>query len=194
MKNLLSARIKEATAANHQLLEKEMMPFLKGMRNEADYGALLAKFYGFISPLEKLSHPFIGEEILPDLTDRRSADFLVHDLQVLNIAVEKLPVAQELPVIDSPYKAFGAMYVLEGSTLGGQIIAKMIENQTGINSGLCYFKSYGEQTRQMWVNFLEALNSAIPEIKNQETIDAANATFAGFKAWLHQPNPVLLNR
>ena len=67
------------------------------------------------------------------------------------------PVARmsELPSIRSHQHALGALYVIEGSTLGGKIISKMISHQIPSTDGhgLTFFNSYGDDTITMWERF-----------------------------------------
>jgi heme oxygenase len=43
---------------------------------------------------------------------------------------------------------------LEGSTLGGQVIAKLLRQSSLINPPLTFFAGYGDQTDQMWNEFI----------------------------------------
>jgi len=60
-----------------------------------------------------------------------------------------------LPEIKNTAQAFGALYVIEGSTLGGQIIKKMVQKQLCMegNNGLSFFDGYREATSDMWQVF-----------------------------------------
>jgi heme oxygenase len=50
----------------------------------------------------------------------------------------------------------GMLYVIEGSTLGGQLISKHLVNYQGITSetGGCFFGGYGENTTALWTDFI----------------------------------------
>ena len=69
-----------------------------------------------------------------------------------------------LPTLAS---AWGALYVMEGSTLGGQHILRALETselarREGLTrvSGLAYFTGYANRTGEMWRGFLSALGEA----------------------------------
>jgi heme oxygenase len=51
---------------------------------------------------------------------------LLDDLQALGCtpSLERLPMCAQLPVIDSSAACLGVLYVLEGATLGGQILRR----------------------------------------------------------------------
>ena len=75
------------------------------------------------------------------------------------------------------------MYVVEGSTLGGQYIAKHVERRFGFRggSGNAYFRGYGERTGSMWRSFKDDL-IALPEEDTDRVIAAARAMFGVFAA------------
>jgi len=92
----------------------------------------------------------------------------------------------ELPAIRSHAEALGAMYVMEGSTMGGKIIARMIEGQAGISgpSGFSFFNGYGEETGRMWEEFKVFLNRPLDEMEKLNMILTANRTFITFYNWI----------
>ena len=104
-----------------------------------------------------------------------------------------IEICCDLPMIDSTDRALGALYVLEGSTLGGRIIADMIARRLGLLTSLEFFDSYGDETQNMWRSFKDFLNK--PRTAEQQTkiIDAAKDTFITFKNWIgkHELQPQL---
>jgi heme oxygenase len=79
------------------------------------------------------------------------------------------------------------MYVLEGSTLGGVHLSKMIRDRVNLDSrkGLKFFNGYGEQTLSRWEAFKASVNSAAYDNKFEErVVDTANETFIKFKLWI----------
>ncbi|MBA2709832.1 MAG: biliverdin-producing heme oxygenase [Tatlockia sp.] len=80
----------------------------------------------------------------------------------------------------------GYLYVIEGATLGGQIIIKMIETQLQLtkNLGGRFFYGYGDKTKVMWDKFCINLNE-IDSIEQQNIIiTSANDTFKKLHKWL----------
>ncbi|TXD71199.1 biliverdin-producing heme oxygenase, partial [Mitsuaria sp. TWR114] len=51
--------------------------------------------------------------------------------------------------------AFGSLYVLEGSALGGQVLTPMLLARHGLTPerGAAYFHGFGERTGAMWREF-----------------------------------------
>lgn len=56
-------------------------------------------------------------------------------------------------------EALGALYVLEGATLGGQVIIKRLKkNEPFSTLPLAYYNVYADHTGVMWTQFLENIN------------------------------------
>ena len=79
----------------------------------------------------------------------------------------------------------GAMYVIEGSTLGGQYIARHVEGVLGLRMGLgySYFKGYNELTGVMWRDFMAVLE-AVPSDHSAILVPAAKIVFKDFTEWM----------
>lgn len=184
---MFTDEIKEATLQNHQQTERVLVDKLKNMRSVQHYIDLLNLFYGYFGGLEKCIERYVNASNLADYNSRRKTLALAADIRALGGTVPPLATDDKLPEIDNYLKAFGALYVIEGSTLGGSIISKMVKQHLGIQdgAGLSFFNSYGGQTGQMWANFKKILNEVATTKKDEQIITAAaNHTFAGFKTWL----------
>ena len=176
---MLSDKIKEATKTAHQQLEVLVVKRLKAIRNNADYANLLKHFYAYFSKVEQAIAPFISAEVLPDYPSRRNTLYLKKDIEALGATTDELPIAQA-PAVADTVSALGALYVMEGSIMGGRIIVQMLE-KAGITTGVSFFSGYGEATGQMWQRFTEVLNRHAPTEEDQvRAIAAANATFTQF--------------
>lgn len=175
---MLSSTIKEATKAAHQQLEAVVVKRLKATRNNAGYADLLKHFYAYFSKVEQAIAPYITPEVLPDYKSRRNSTYIKRDIETLGFDTNSLPHAQA-PAITNTAEAMGALYVMEGSIMGGKIIVQMLA-KAGITQGVSFFSGYGEDTGKMWTAFIEALNktgAANPEAATA----AANATFSQFE-------------
>ncbi|MFB9329126.1 biliverdin-producing heme oxygenase [Paenibacillus aurantiacus] len=161
-------QLREHTATFHKQIEQN--PYAKGIMDQSltidGYQAYLSKFYGFIEPIEReiASRPEWSEyEFRFD--DRTKADLIASDLRELGLSeteLAALPRCAELPDVSDFEGALGYMYVLEGSTLGGQVImrqfAKFLPVSADTNGK--YFSSYGDDVRARWGEFRELLESA----------------------------------
>lgn len=176
---MLHQEIKAATKVAHQQLEKVVVLRLKDIRTEADYAEFLKHFYAYFHAVEQAVSPFIKADVLPDHTDRRNSVYLKQDIEALNGSIGELPVAVA-PVIRTTAEAFGALYVLEGSIMGGPYIVQMLQKY-GMDKGFSFFSGYGEATAAMWGAFTTALNAvATTDEQREAAIAKAGETFSRF--------------
>lgn len=179
-------KVRTATNALHQSLDNSLIPYIHSIRSKEDYAALLLKFYGFFTPVYDSIDAFIQVDDLPDYPHRRKPGWILSDLKDLEVDYS-VQLCEQVPYINNNAAAFGALYVLEGSTLGGMIIRKMIAEKLHINKGLSFFSGYGKQTRERWDVFIRSLNDIDNHnISDEMVIQAAVATFTLFKQWLQQ--------
>ncbi|MBH3413787.1 biliverdin-producing heme oxygenase [Pseudomonas putida] len=172
--------LREGTRDCHKSLEARL-PFFSPSFDSADYRRLLQAYYGFHLPLEHCLSDYQGRE-------RHKAPTLVRDLLALGLSeadIGALPLCQALPAIRDEASALGVMYVLEGSTLGGQVLKRAMAERLGIghDSGAAFLDVYGERTGSYWRSFLERLDRA-PAAEQAVTVQAAIDTFTRFEAWL----------
>jgi heme oxygenase len=186
--NLLE-QLKSETLSNHQQLEKHLIVKLKGMQNPDDYIRILQIFYAYFGALEDQINQFIGVDQLQDYAERRKTESIKNDILALNGIVPEKAAPGDLPEIGNLLQAFGALYVIEGSTLGGQVISKMISKQLALddNAGISFFKSYGEHTMPMWGKFKAVLEHHASSQHAADVItEAANETFGKFRLWMEK--------
>lgn len=175
----LSTVIKEATKGGHQDTEKKVVTRIKQIKTEEDYLDLLKCFYTYFAAVERAIAPYITATILPDHQDRRNSSYIKVDIRTLGSDTEALPLAIA-PTINNALQAMGALYVLEGSIMGGPYIVQMLK-KLGISRGFSFFSGYGEHSGAMWQSFTEALNG-LPktELDTVMAVDAAIETFQKF--------------
>lgn len=181
--------IKEVTQTQHQQLEKALVAKMKAIRSMQGYVDLLKMFYGYFGGLEQQINRYINSSYLHDYDQRRKTNAMADDIIALQDSVPVTASGNDLPAINNSLQAFGALYVIEGSTLGGSIISKMMQQHLQFNGqkGLSFFNGYGEQTHQMWTGFKTALNAAVKNADDAKVVtQAANDTFAGFKNWMEK--------
>lgn len=176
---MLSTNIKDATKEAHQQLEKKVVLKMKAIRSNTDYADVLKHFYAYFSEVEKAIQPFITADILPDYAERRNSAYLKADIEELGSSVAELPEAKA-PQISNTAEALGALYVMEGSIMGGPIIVQMLAKY-GVDKGISFFSGYGEATGQMWGKFVSVMNAqAATEEQQEQTIRLADETFSRF--------------
>ena len=93
----------------------------------------------------------------------------------------------------NPVSLLGYLYVLHGSTLGGQVLrapaARAFELQDG--RGLAYLSGHEKATRAQWKLFAERMNNALEEPALQEpVVEAAREAFEGVEHLIRQLHPI----
>ncbi len=160
-----------------------MMPLLRGATDAKPYAQLLQGMHRFLAPLETQAHQKMAASSLSDLENRRSTEWMAEDLKALGQEAVSAGKA-EVPQVSSEAEAWGALYLLEGSTLGGQMITKILQKQLPeVAQKLAYFGGYGAKTGSMWKAFkqqLDAWGEAHPG-QNDATIGFARTAFSDFK-------------
>lgn len=185
---MLHPYLRSKTDDEHQQLEKLVGTLLKEVRSEETYSRLLIRMADYLIPLEKtvLQQPIAS--LIPDITDRQRSGQLLEDIHRFEPDWQPCH-AVRIPPISSSYQALGALYVLEGSTMGGPIIARMVRQQTGLTRGLSYFESYGDERKKKWNRFREYLElPALYQYKDAIS-NTAILSFRYYKNWLEAANP-----
>ncbi len=184
--------LKTKTAASHRSVEASplMQPIATRSLNLENYTRILRKFYGFFQPLESSIHQLPElEYYLPDLATRRKAGSILQDLRAINqenIALATIPLCPDIPRITDVSAGLGALYVLEGSTLGGKVISKIVYETLGYTpeNGIAFFNGYGTQTGPKWKAFQEALvRFASTTAQEEAIVKAAIHTFQKLEIW-----------
>ena len=174
--SLLDA-IREATADAHAALERRLPP---GGWTRAQYAAFLRATLSVVDIVEPRVRQW-----LPDVHGGAvpGGARLRHDLAALGEPDAVAPVP-DLPVIDTIAAAFGAAYVLQGSMLGGAIIARTLQLNSQIpGDSFTYLQPPGVSIGPVWRAFalrLDAFGGAASAAEHRAAIDAAQLTFAGF--------------
>ncbi len=107
------------------------------------------------------------------------AALIERDLEALGVAPTVTSDAWiDLDFLTTPSAAWGSLYVLEGSTLGGQVISKALRQTPWAPvDGLTYFNPYGRRIGEMWASFRMALEAAAPGLDPGLVCEGARATF-----------------
>jgi len=174
---MISVFLKEQTKQQHDDTEAKLQSqkiFDKSYTLD-DYKKLLIHNYKLISRYE----PQVQEQLkgYPELKlDLRSkVDALKVDLNNLNIETQSEALTQNL---ENEAEAFGALYVMEGSTLGGNVIAKQLKrNPEFENIEFNYFGVYGENTGPFWQEFKSIIDEKITEEQYDDCVTGAKKAY-----------------
>ena len=146
----------------------------------ARYGSLLAAFASVHATLDdEVWGQICAAGSVDTLTDldfasRRKLPNLSVDLASLDI-----PAGRRLPYpLRSLNAALGALYVCEGATLGGRIIAPHVLQVLGPDTPVAFFTSYGTDVPRMWSTCRRAFDELLdtPSAARQAA-DAATDVF-----------------
>ena len=101
-----------------------------------------------------------------------------------------LPPPIQIPTFSNRAEKLGGLYVLEGSTLGGQVIHQKLMAHFGesIKPALSFFTPYCDAARSHWQSFCLGLERELnTEEALQSAASAALATFEMFAKGLNAP-------
>jgi heme oxygenase len=176
--------LKLETAACHERLESSI-PLMQPDLTEQLYRSVLLRYYCFVHGWESWGATNVPQELRPLFLQRQRSHLLAVDLLHFN---EQPPSPKAVfPGVKGPGKAdfLGAMYVIEGSTLGGQYIARHVEETLGLAPGIgdSYFRGYGDRTGSMWREFQKVLEE-VHEEEADVVIAAAKKMFSTFGEWM----------
>lgn len=179
-------QLRESTAKTHERVEGRLRIFSPEF-NVPEYVHLLGAFYGFWQPLEKQLQRIDGlKEPGLELPNRLKAHLLEADLLFFGVDVPALPRCQNLPPLVTTASAFGCLYVLEGSTLGAQFIAKYLRErlQIGQDNGGSFFNAYGPDVGKRWSSFKAFVVTRAETESHEEIVKGACDTFDALDDWL----------
>ncbi len=186
---MLTDVLKEQTRKTHDAAESNF-DFKAITQSRELYITALKSMFGFYKPIEKilLEYELFFTPLGINLRERLKTPLIRRDLNYFGVSekeMEEIPFCENLPDVSDFYRAMGCLYVLEGSTLGGQIIAKELV-KSGLSKdgeGKAYYDPYETRTMPMFLQLKEALNK-LPDDKESVVLEAAQETFKTFGSWL----------
>lgn len=188
--------LRTGTGLLHVALEKRL-PFFCASLDADWYRRLLEAYYGFYAPMESTLY---NSGLIPDGFDcvlRAKTPTLVCDLHALGLdapAINALPRCTHLPDLDTAAACLGVLYVLEGATLGGQVLRRemALRLDVGADNGGAFLNVYGAETGRRWKDFLDYLGRLpLDALAKQHAVNAARSTFSGFEQWLDSQEVLL---
>ena len=183
---MIANLLRTETAENHAALESLM--FVNEIMNNTlsieNYKKLLTINYIIHQKLENKLANMLDNDLADrlDMKNRLKLAALEKDLAYWQIDSLTLPALNfELFVPEkNNTEVLGALYVLEGATLGGNVIKKHIlanPNFSNHEGGLNYYGVYGEELGSKWKNFVTILNESVISADYERCVRSANETF-----------------
>jgi heme oxygenase len=177
-------QLRRETLPDHDAVERSV-PLMDEELSADTYLSYLLKLHGIIAAWEESAASNAPSWIQPLLAVRRRRQLLMLDLAWFgaDASGEARPA---LPEMRDAASLLGAMYVIEGSTLGGQLIGRHVERVLGLTAGEgnAYFRGHNERTGQLWKEFCDALRTKVPDHETDTVIAAAKAMFEVFGSWM----------
>jgi heme oxygenase len=173
--------LRTATRDHHQRVDHLMD--LARMQEPGHYARVLQILDAFLAGWEPAVLAALPARWHGWLRARSRRAFLRRDMQDLGVAA--LPPVNFAPLRDAA-AAWGAIYVMEGSALGGQLISRTLA-RAGLDAahGAAYFHGWGEATGAMWREVRELLASGLQAQQAlAHACEAARQTFDGLSLLL----------
>jgi heme oxygenase len=155
--------LRAETATHHDKLESGLRIEDRLCGSETR-GPLIAGYFAFHRESEAALGPH-----LRDITDLAFAS-RVHARQIKNPRRGTLLGNPVFPEIATRAEALGALYVLEGSSLGAKKILKTLRSRGVSTDDLHFLNPYGKDAGAYWRTFLEVLERETAH--NQSTMNA----------------------
>ena len=197
----LRDRLKIATRELHGVLDSDSLSatVMSPDVSPQGYQRFLERTYGFVAPLERqlAGEPLASEQSACGLTLSNRERLLRADFHALGLSdsqIDRLPLMSALPEMTRRGHALGMRYVIDGSTMGGLVIAQHVGKRLGITptNGGSFLLPGGDPRGvvQSFHRFVAVLDG-FPRspLDEQDALDAAVATFQAIGKWFSLATP-----
>ena len=169
---LVSDLLKENTAKYHDEIEGKLAPkkLFDGTFTEQDYYKMLQVNHQFLKVYESDIRNLLSENDLHNFsqTNLDKLSLIEKDLNELNLSELNFSKTANL---GERAEAIGALYVIEGSMLGGNVIAKTLKKYPDLaDQKFNYFGHYGENLGQSWKTFVSYINQEFTTEEQQNKV------------------------
>lgn len=183
--------LRSETSQAHRNIEKTLgMGQLMDKRiSLVQYANILSVWHNWLQVNEAEIFGMLADCAPRDLAVRTKGHWLDQDLQQLAHLPNQVSVTCTPKIfLRSKFEALGALYVLEGSSMGGQLIIKRLRSKLDTDLSHHFYTGYGEQTLTMWRGFIEHINECLttPAAISQG-VEGANKTFESLTQAFNQP-------
>lgn len=174
-------RLRRETRELHEAIERDV-DIARCLQSRDAYRSLLTRWWGVLAVTE----PAMAAVLDPGLfAHRRKIELLRCDLKRLGLSAADIA---SIPLCNaatprSEAEALGVLYVLEGSTLGGQIIARMAIEALGADVPLSFYHPYGRKAGVMWRDCRSALSQRATPAAEDIILAWAKNTFEQLSHW-----------
>jgi heme oxygenase (biliverdin-IX-beta and delta-forming) len=179
----LQEKLKAHTQSLHNELEQQMFV------NQIMQKTINIEQYKQLASCNYLVHLYNEDEIFDKLSveiadkigvdKRRKLQSLSFDVDEVGLKKQQLEQINITKLaLKNEYAALGAMYVLEGATLGGSVIIKQLRLNPNFPEtfNFSYYGIYGKELIPNWQEFLSHLN-ALPADSHDDVLTGAEQMF-----------------
>ena len=178
--------LRAATRDAHERLETALdllAPPLERVR----FLHVLTRFHGLHAAWEPAV--LARSDLAPVMAGRSRLAHLEADLRALGMDpadVDALPACPAAAALAGTQAgAWGSLYVMEGSTLGGKVIARALAGAPWLPpAGLTYFDARGARTGPLWRELGLRLDAAGAALGRDALARGARAAFDTVRAWV----------
>jgi len=174
--------LKDGTEDLHREIEA-VVPLMRPSLTLEQYQGYLRKLYGYYKPLEAelMKVESGGFAIEP----RLKSHLLEKDISQLGKSFDDIGHCSSIPRPATLSEAIGVMYVLEGSTLGAQILVRGLQKNENVKECPTNFLNpYEESTGKMWAEFRAQAEQVVPNQDHNVAVAFAQETFRSLAGWL----------
>ncbi len=169
-------------------MEKRLATF-DWLDSVGSYATMLERLFGFYSVVEPRLLAGAGQAPGLDLERRVKTPLLIADLRALGRSeseLGRLPRSPAVPRLDGVPRVMGALYVLEGATLGGKVIEREVGRRLGLDraSGTAFFGAYGSDAARNWRRMCAIIERAALAGGVDAMLATAELMFASLDTWL----------
>jgi len=185
-------RLRDATAPVHEAMHsnRSFASLIEGKLTIHEYRTLLARLYGFHFALERQLCA-VPPSVLGDINVRgreRSAG-LKADLSFLGMRpqeIDQLPLCDTRALLESHVELLGCLYVIEGSGLGGKVLARKLDSLLGekTTEGRQFFSGRPAPDRLSWPELCGLLEGQAEHGDIGLMVASAERTFLALANWL----------
>ncbi|WP_294334003.1 biliverdin-producing heme oxygenase [uncultured Chryseobacterium sp.] len=176
---MVSEYLKQHTAVYHDAAEKlfNSKKIFDRTFTLEDYKKIIGTNYLMLLHSEDKIFQNLSDDIAGklQLENRKKLALIEKDLSGLSLEPES--VSHDLE-FTGENEALGALYVIEGSTLGGNVIARQLSKTEGFDGvTFNFFGCYRENTGPMWKSFKEVLDAEVDEQNYDEVLSGAKKLY-----------------
>jgi len=184
----LMSYLKESTNERHLQIRAGALAqkIMDGELTLDEYQILILANYWFHGYLEAVITKVLSPDqlIALEYDKRAKASYAEEELIALGISPSAIPEALNPPVFEDYPEALGALYVTEGTAIGGALIRKQLLQHEIITEHalLKFYGCYGKALAPLWKSFVHFMNHQ--KVTAENVLNGAKKTFRFYEQCL----------